>query len=109
MTGQGLVYGGALLVSIGCMVLLDHRFRLFFFADAVRAAVVLAVGVVVLAVVDVVGITQGIFVRGEGPWMSGVLLAPHFPLEEVGFLVLLGYVTMNAYAGARLVLERRAA
>lgn len=105
---MSLVYGAALLVSIACMVLLDHRFGLFLFADAPRGLVVLGAGVLLLAVVDAVGIAQEIFVRGDGPWMSGVLLAPHFPVEEVGFLVLLCYVTMNAYTGTRLVLARRA-
>lgn len=96
---MSLAYAAALVVSLGGMVVLDLRYRLVFFADARRAAVVLAVGVLVLLAWDLLGIGLGIFVRGDGPWMSGVLLAPHVPVEEIGFLTLLCYLTMNVYRG----------
>lgn len=105
---MSLVYGGALLVSIFCLGLLDHRFRLFLFADVRRAVAVLVLGVAFFLAVDVVAIGQGIFVKGQGPWMSGVVLAPHLPVEELGFLVLLCYSAMLAYTGAVRVLARRA-
>lgn len=94
---MSLAYAGALLVSIGGMVVLDHRHRLFFFADARRAAVVLAAGVAFLAAWDLVGVAIGIFFRGTTPFMTGLLLAPEFPVEELGFLTLLCYLTMNLY------------
>lgn len=95
---MSLAYAAALLVSIGGMAVLDHRHRLFFFADARRAAVVLVVGVAFLVVWDLVGVALGIFFRGQTPYMTGILLAPELPIEEIGFLTLLCYLTMNLYA-----------
>lgn len=106
---MGVVYLAALLVSITGMVVLDHRFRLFFFADAWRAAVVLAVGVAVFLVWDVAGIALGVFFRGETEFMTGLLLAPELPVEEVFFLVLLSYLTMNVWAAASRALDGRGA
>ena len=94
---MGLVYLAALLVSLGCMTLLDWRFRLFFWRDAKRAAIVLAIGVVFFLAWDLAGIGLDIFYRGETDIMTGVLLAPELPLEEAFFLALLCYLTMNVY------------
>lgn len=104
---MGLVYSACLLVSIGCMVLLDRRFVLFFWRDARRAAVVMATGVVFFLLWDAAGIGLGIFFRGDSPFMLGVLLAPHLPVEEVLFLTLLCYVTMVAYRGFDAIVSRR--
>lgn len=94
---MNFLYLAALLISIGGMVLLDHKHRLFFWQDARRAAIVLVVGVAFFLVWDVYGIALGIFFRGAGPWMTGVLLGPELPLEEVFFLTLLCYMTMNVF------------
>ena len=94
-----------LLLSLGCMVLLDHRFRLFFFADARRATVVLAVGVLFFTAWDLAGIGSDIFYRGETPFMLGLTLAPHLPVEEIFFLAFLGYLTMVVFGLIRLVAE----
>ncbi|MFU8948033.1 lycopene cyclase domain-containing protein [Mycetocola zhadangensis] len=106
---MGLLYLGALLVSLGCMVLLDSRFRLFFWADARRAAIVLVLGVVFFLAWDLAGIGLSIFYRGETDFMTGILLAPELPLEEVFFLTLLCYVAMNLFTGAARVMEKRSA
>ncbi|KQM23575.1 MULTISPECIES: lycopene cyclase domain-containing protein [unclassified Frigoribacterium] len=110
---MGFVYLAALLVSLFGMVMLDRRFRLFFWRDVPRAAVTLLVGVVFFLVWDVVGIDLGIFFRGETSFMTGVLVATELPLEEVFFLTLLCYLTMNLLAAARMaaavVLDRRGA
>lgn len=92
------LYLGALLVSITGMVVLDARFRLFFWAAPMRAAVVLAVGVGFFLAWDVAGIGAGVFFRGNPELLTGILLAPELPLEELFFLILLCYNTMNAYA-----------
>lgn len=94
---MGLLYLAALIVSLGCMVLLDWRFSLFFWRDARRAAIVLAAGVAFFLAWDLAGIRLGIFYRGETEIMTGVVLAPELPLEEAFFLALLCYLTMNAY------------
>lgn len=108
---MGFLYLAALLVSLFGMVMLDRRFSLFFWRDVPRAAVTLLVGVVFFLIWDVVGIDLGIFFRGETSFMTGVLVATELPLEEVFFLALLCYLTMNLLAGARMaaavVLDRR--
>jgi lycopene cyclase domain-containing protein len=92
-----LVYLGVLLVSLAGMVVLDLRFRLFFAVTPVRAAIVLVVGIAFFLVWDLAGIGAGIFFRGNPGLLTGVLIAPELPLEEVFFLALLCYLTMNAY------------
>jgi lycopene cyclase domain-containing protein len=94
---MGLLYLLALLVSLTGMVVLDRRFALFFFRDARRASIVLAVGIVFFVCWDLAGIGLGIFFRGETPFMTGLLLAPELPLEEIFFLALLCYLTMNLF------------
>jgi len=94
---MGILYLAALLLSLGCMALLDWRFSLFFWRDALRAAIVLVVGVVFFVAWDLAGIGLDIFFRGETEIMTGVLLAPELPLEEAFFLALLCYLTMNVY------------
>ena len=98
---MSFLYLGALLVSIAGMVVLDRRFRLFFWVAPRRAAIVLVAGLVFFLAWDVAGITLGIFFRGNPGLLTGVLLAPELPLEELFFLTLLIYTTMNAYAAAR--------
>jgi len=102
---MGVLYLVALLVSITGMAVLDRRFALFFWRDGWRAFVTLVVGVVFFLVWDIVGIDLGIFFRGETSFMTGVQLAPELPLEEVFFLVLLCWLTMNLHSGTRLALE----
>jgi lycopene cyclase domain-containing protein len=87
----------ALLVALGGMVVLDRRYRLFFWRDARRATIVLAVGLVFFLGWDFAGIGLGIFFRGETSFMTGLQLAPELPVEEPLFLLLLGYLTMNLY------------
>ena len=56
---------------------------------------------------DLAGISQGIFFRGTTEFMTGLQIAPELPVEEVFFLALLCYLTMNVFRGASLVLARR--
>lgn len=91
------LYLGALLVSLAGMVVLDLRFRLFFAVAPVRAAIVLVVGIAFFLVWDVAGIAAGVFFRGNPGLLTGVLIASELPLEEVFFLALLCYLTMNVY------------
>lgn len=102
------MYLAALLGGIGCMLLLDWRFRLFFWRDAVAAAIVTAVGVAVLLAWDVAGIALGIFVRGDAAIATGIVLAPELPLEEPVFLVFLVLCTMVLYTGAMRLITARA-
>jgi lycopene cyclase domain-containing protein len=105
---MGLVYLAALLVSLTGMVVLDRRFRLFFWVAARRAAIVLGAGIVFFVVWDLFGIGLGIFFRGQTEFMTGIQVAPELPVEELFFLALLCYVTMNLYAAAGRLVERSA-
>jgi lycopene cyclase domain-containing protein len=98
-----VLYLIGLLVALAGMVLLDRRFRLFFWRAPFRAATVLVVGVVFFLVWDATGVGLNIFFRGNLALLSGVQLRPEIPLEELFFLVLLCYLTMNVYGA----LERR--
>jgi lycopene cyclase domain-containing protein len=97
---MGLIYLAALLVALTGMVMLDRRFALFFWADARRAAIVLVAGLVFFVLWDLAGIGLGIFFRGETDFMTGLQVAPELPVEELFFLALLVYVTMNLYGFA---------
>ena len=101
------LYLVALLIALTGMVMLDRRFRLFFWRDARTAAIVLVVGVAFFLAWDVAGIQLGIFFRGETSFMTGWQLAPELPVEELFFLALLCYLTMNAFAAAGRIASRR--
>jgi len=94
---MSLLYLLALLIALTGMVMLDRRFRLFFWDSPRRAAVVLLVGVAFFVVWDLAGIGLGIFFRGETAFMTGLQVAPELPVEELFFLTLLCYLTMNLY------------
>ena len=108
---MSLAYLGALVVSIGGMVVLDARFRLFIWRAPARAAAVLGLGVAFFLVWDIAGISLGIFFRGNPGLLTGILLAPELPLEELFFLTLLCYLTMNTVSalerGAGALRRRR--
>lgn len=104
---MGLVYLAALLVALTGMVMLDRRLRLFFWADARRAAIVTVAGLAFFVVWDLLGISLGIFFRGETSFMTGLQVAPELPVEELFFLALLVYLTMNLYAFSGRVLGAR--
>ena len=63
-------------------------------------AVVLVVGVLFFFAWDLAGVGSGIFFRGETSFMTGIQVAPEIPLEEIFFLALLCYLTMNVYGAA---------
>lgn len=90
-------YLAAILFGFTGMGLLDWRYRLAFFHDARRAAVTLAIGVMIFIIWDVLGISLGIFFSGKSAYMSGIYLAPEFPIEELFFLTFLCYFTLVVY------------
>jgi lycopene cyclase domain-containing protein len=100
-------YVAFLVGGLLCMALLDRRFRLFFWRDTRRAALVLGVGLAFFVLWDAFGIALGIFSLGETSFMTGVVLSPGFPLEELFFLAFLGYLTMVLVNGFRRVVSRR--
>ncbi|MDP3950160.1 lycopene cyclase domain-containing protein [Microbacterium sp.] len=105
---MNLVYATALLVSLGCLILLDVRFRLVFARRPLVAAIVLLIGVAFFMAWDAVGISLGVFRHLDSGWATGILLFPQFPLEELLFLVFLGYLTLVLIGGWRHVRHHRA-
>ncbi len=104
---MSVLYLAFLLASIGCMALIDWRYRLFFWRDAVRATLVLSIGLVFFLIWDFVGIGLGIFAIGETTIMTGIVLAPELPLEEPVFLLFLCYLTMVLVMGFHNLFTRR--
>lgn len=81
----------ALLVPLVCMGLLDRRFRLVLWRAPRRAAIVLGAGIVLFLLWDLAAIASGHYRLGASPWMSGILLGPELPLEELVFITFLSY------------------
>jgi lycopene cyclase domain-containing protein len=79
-----------LLAAIGGLALLDFRHRLAFAKNAKHIYLIL-ISVAFFLIWDFAGISLGIFFRGETKLLSGVLIAPELPLEELFFLILLSY------------------
>lgn len=81
------------------MGLIDFKHKLALFVQPLRTLVTLATSVVMFLIWDLVGIAQGIFFRGSGPYLTGITIAPELPIEEVFFLTLLSYTILIAYLG----------
>lgn len=101
-----LAYLTALLVPFGCMLLIDRRFGLFLFRDPLRAALVLAAGLIFFLAWDLAAISLGIFLHGPAPYMTGIMLAPELPLEEPVFLLFLSHLTMVLVLGFQRLFSR---
>ncbi|BDZ66178.1 hypothetical protein GCM10025877_31160 [Agromyces mangrovi Wang et al. 2018] len=102
----GFAYLGALVLSLGAMCAIDARFRLVFWDAPWRAAAVVGIGVAAFLVWDLAGIALGVFFRGETEFMTGILLAPELPVEEVLFLTFLCYLTLVLVRGTSRLLDR---
>ena len=103
------LYALAILASFLGVGLIDWRWRLALFADLRRALIVVGATAALLLVWDLVGIALGIFVLGDGPALLGIEVAPHLPVEELGFVTFLAYVSLVAVAGVQRLLEARRA
>ncbi len=99
-------YLSALLFSIAGMVTLDYRYKLALFTNtrATILTVLTSVGVFVLW--DATGIGLGIFFSGKSQYMSGLYLAPEFPIEELFFLTFLCYFALIIYRLGGTVWQR---
>lgn len=103
-----LAYGAALLISTGCMALLDARYRLVLWRDPRPALVALAIGIAFFLVWDVVAIASDFYHRGQSEAMTGLMLAPELPVEELLFITFLCYVTLVLRGLVSMVLTRSA-
>lgn len=106
-------YAGALGFSLLGMAILDFRHGLFWGAAlrsksgrvwAHTAGVHFGVWAVFL-LWDLLGIGLSVFFRGDSPYMTGINLAPHLPMEELLFLFFLVWLTINVFVGAAKLAE----
>lgn len=97
------VYGASLLVSLGCLLLIDHRWKLAIFGQTGRSFMTLGYGVLFFAMWDALGIAQNIFYTGSATVISRIFIVPNFPIEEILFLIVLVYTTLIIWRS----LERR--
>lgn len=97
----------AILVSAAGMALIDRRFRLAFWAARGRTIAAVAIGVAFFLAWDAAGILTGVFLKGDSPLYTGIVLAPELPVEEVFFLAFLSYLALICWAAAMRALGRR--
>ena len=102
-----LAYLAALIAVIGCMALLDRRFGLVLWADARRGMLALLIGVAFFLLWDVAAIAAGFYHKGDSEAMTGIMLAPELPLEELVFVTFLCYFTLVLHGLARLAVASR--
>lgn len=101
---MSMVYISILLFSLVGFAVLDHKFKLVFWNDARWAAIVVIVGVLFFSIWDVAGILADIFYSGSSQYVTGLMIAPDYPIEELFFLTLLCYQTLIFWE----LLKRRA-
>lgn len=87
------------------MVLCDLRWKLAFFRDFKRAALLCLISVTLLIIWDFAGIASGTFYRGSSAYMTDIELAPELPLEEPFFLFFLTYLTINIVSFTRAAMK----
>ena len=91
------LYLTAIIFSIIGMLVIDWRYKLAFFYAAKRTALITWIGVMVFLVWDLIGIHLDIFFIGQSSLMTGILLAPELPIEELFFLWFLCYFSLIIY------------
>jgi lycopene cyclase domain-containing protein len=98
----------AILVSAGGIAIIDARWKLAAWKSPGRTAAAVAIGVAFFLAWDAVGISTGVFLKGDSPLFTGIDLAPELPLEELFFLLFLCYLGLVLWAAAVRVIEHRA-
>lgn len=106
---MSFAYLAVLLVSATGVLIIDRRFRLFCWQAPARAIATLVLGTAFFLAWDLVGITLGVFFHGSGRYMTGLMLAPELPVEELVFLLFLCELTMVLVLGAQRFLDRKGA
>jgi len=95
-----------LLFSIVGLGLFDWKFKLGFSTNKKAAALATLLPLIYFLLWDGAGIALGIFFRGETSHLTGILVAPELPLEELFFLFLLNYTTLTIFIAVKRVLAK---
>jgi len=93
------LYLTSIVIAITGMAIIDWRYKLAFWKDRKRTILTVLAAMTVFILWDFFGIFLGIFLHGQSPYQLPFTLAPHFPLEELFFLLLLSYCTLVIYNG----------
>lgn len=98
-----VLYLFLLLTSLSCLLFIDKRWKIAWYNSAQKTKRTILIGIIVFALWDVAGITLDIFFTGSKQYISGIFIAPDFPIEEIFFLTLLMYTALLTYK----LLERK--
>lgn len=101
------VYLAGLISSIIGLGLFDWRFKLGFSTNKKAALLATLLPLIFFLLWDGAGIALGIFFRGETSHLTGLVIAPELPLEELFFLFLLNYTTLTVFIAIKRLLDKR--
>ncbi|MDI3330777.1 MAG: lycopene cyclase domain-containing protein [Micrococcus sp.] len=101
---MAVIYLASLLAGLGCMVLLDHRFRLVLWRAPRVGAATLGIGLATFLAWDLAAIAARHYGAGQSAAMTGIMLAPELPLEEILFITFLCYLALVLRGLLELVL-----
>jgi hypothetical protein len=104
---NGATYLAGLVFSLVGLGLLDWRFRTAFTVNKKAAAFAILIPTIFFIIWDVAGIAMGIFFRGDTSHLTGIVLAPEFPIEELFFLLLLNYTALTLFTTVSRVIKKR--
>ncbi len=91
---MNFLYLGSLLISLAGLVALDRKHKLAFAKNPKAATIAIAIPYLLFIIWDAAGIALGIFFKGQSKFLTGIMIAPEFPIEELFFLGLLCYSTL---------------
>ena len=91
---MNFLYLSALMVSLTGLGIIDSKYKLAFAKNPKAAIVAMAIPYLLFVIWDTAGIALGIFFKGQSKFLTGIMLAKDFPIEEVFFLALLCYTTL---------------
>lgn len=94
-----------LLFSIIGLGLFDWKFKLGFSTNKKAAALATLLPLIYFLLWDGAGIALGIFFRGETSHLTGIVIAPELPVEELFFLFLLNYTTLTVFIAIKRLLD----
>ncbi len=100
-------YLAGLIFSIIGLGLFDWKFKLGFSTNRKAALLATLLPLIFFLLWDGAGIALGIFFRGETSHLTGLLIAPELPLEELFFLFLLNYTTLTIFITVKRIMAQR--
>ena len=101
------LYLAGLIFSIIGLGLFDWKFKLGFSTNKKAALLATLLPLIFFLLWDGAGIALGIFFRGETSHLTGLVIAPELPLEELFFLFLLNYTTLTIFITVKRIMAKR--